>query len=616
LTADATDADSKYLNDPTAAASPVVMVPSAAFLAGCALVAAAIALVGRGAIVPRWLLVAEVAATILGLFVFGSFRYQVHKNALTYGMALVVAATFAALPTSPWHEEIAQFGWAPWAREHLLSFEGLDRLIHADTMLFILGLTFFVAVIAQTRLLEALTFALLRRHRGAVLQTVAAVTAVVAVASGIFDGVSMIGLTIRTLLIVLLLTAASTSEARYAVMTCTLVTTICGVWMAYGEPPNLIMRANLFPELDDRFFLRYCAPAAVASYLVVWWQLRGRLKNRRVNLDAMDVIDANAGDVRFLQAMRHGEVLTPIELVQSHPDVLGGRTDAVLEGLRAGRSLGLVLVQENIPPAVREQLLGHFVSEDLAEPLDRHYQLEAAGDHEAALEAERDVDKQITTLAILRRNAERMGALAMVPFVALLVLHGMNPKVPLFLASLVGFLAALPAIATIPKMRTLAFREAAHESAEYLFLLPLFLSIALLTTAGVFEDAQALMHRGLERLGHAHMAVVQFLGATLLSAMLDNNIVADVASRALEGLDRGVLHLFALAQIVGYAVGGCWTHIGSAQSVVAFAFIRSEVDERFTPVAWMKEITPLILQIVAVLVALLYLEGALLSWLP
>ena len=81
-------------------------------------------------------------------------------------------------------------------------------------MLFILGLTFFVSVIAQTRLLEGLTFYLLRKFRGAVLPTVIAVTAVVAFASGILDGVSMIGLTIRTLVIIMLLAAAPIAEVR------------------------------------------------------------------------------------------------------------------------------------------------------------------------------------------------------------------------------------------------------------------------------------------------------------------------------------------------------------------------------------------------------------------
>ena len=150
-------------------------------------------------------------ATILGLFVFGSFRYQIHKNALTYGMLLVIIATFCGLATSTWHVEIAQQGWGAWIAQHLLSFHGLDDLIHADTMLFILGLTLMVSVIAQTRLLEGITFLLLRRYDGRILPTVIAVTAVVAFASGVLGGVSMIGLTIRTLVIILMLAAAPVS---------------------------------------------------------------------------------------------------------------------------------------------------------------------------------------------------------------------------------------------------------------------------------------------------------------------------------------------------------------------------------------------------------------------
>jgi Na+/H+ antiporter NhaD/arsenite permease-like protein len=591
----------------------VVMLSGRRFVIGCALAAAAIAIVGRSNALPSWLLAVEVLVTILGLFLLGSFRYQLHKNALTYGMALVTVATFASLETSAWHVEIADRGWAAWAGAHLLSFEGLDALVHADTMLFILGLTFFVSVIAQTRLLEGITFALLRRNGGAVVPTIVSVTAVVAVASGVFDGVSMIGLTIRTLMIVLLLGAAPVAEARYAVIVCTLVTTVCGIWLAYGEPPNLIMRANLSPLLNDAFFLRYCAPAALASYIVVARRLRTRLGNRRIDLAHIDVVDANAADVRFLQAMRHGEVLSPIGLVQSHASDLGERTEAVLGRLRSGQSLGTALVREGVPEQTRRKLLGHFVNEDLAESLDRHYTLHERGDHEGAERAELAVDNAIDTLGILRRNAQRMGAMATVPFVALLVLHGVNHRVPLFLASFAGFLAAFPAIATIPKMRTLALREAAHEYAEYFFLFPLFLSITLLTQAAFFDGLQGLIQAGVGRLGVGHVAALQFFGSTGLSAILDNNVVADFASRALHGLDLQVLHLFALAQIAGYALGGCWTHIGSAQSVVAFAFLRRDIDARYTPLAWIRDVTPIVLEILAVLTALIYLESALLG---
>ena len=75
------------------------MLPGRWFLAGCAATAALILLLGRVTPIPVWLLAAEVLATILGLLLFGSFQYQVHKNALTYGMLLVIIATFCRLPT-------------------------------------------------------------------------------------------------------------------------------------------------------------------------------------------------------------------------------------------------------------------------------------------------------------------------------------------------------------------------------------------------------------------------------------------------------------------------------------------------------------------------------------
>jgi di/tricarboxylate transporter len=109
------------------------------------------------------------------------------------------------------------------------------------------------------------------------------------------------------------------------------------------------------------------------------------------------------------------------------------------------------------------------------------------------------------------------------------------------------------------------------------------------------------------------VAFAQFLASTFLSAILDNNIVADFASRGLHGLDVKVTHFFAMAQIAGYALGGCWTHIGCAQSVVAFAFIQRDIDEHYTPVHWMKEITPVIAQIMVLMALLIYLESALLA---
>jgi hypothetical protein len=586
------------------------MLPGRWFLTACAIAAAAILIAGRSTPMPLWLLATEVLATILGLFVFGSFRYQIHKNALTYGMLLVIVATFCGLATSTWHIELAQEGWSPWIAHHLLSFHGLDDLVHADTMLFILGLTLMVSVIAQTRVLEGVTFLLLRRYDGRIMPTVISVTAVVAFVSGVLGGVSMIGLTIRTLVIILMLAAAPVSAVRYAVMVCTAVTTICGVWFAYGEPPNLIMKANLSPYLTNAFFLLYCAPIGVASYLVVAWQLRGRLGGQRIKLDEMDVVDANVEDVRFLQASRHGEVLIPVELVEDFSGELDGRADAIIARLRNGEPLGLALVHEDVEVGARRMLLGHYVTDELADGLDRHYLYLAAEDYESAFMAEQTVDEVLASMAKVRQRAQRIGALALVPFIAMLIVHGIWEEVPLFLSSFAGFAAALPAVWSIPKMRRLALRETKLEYAEYYFLFPLFVSITLLTSAGFFNAMQGLIHAGIETLGQAHVAFAQFLGATFLSAILDNNIVADFASRGLHGLDIRVLQFFAMAQISGYALGGCWTHIGCAQSVVAYAFIQRDVDAHYTPVQWIKEMTPVITQILVLMAFLIYAESA------
>jgi len=181
----------------------------------------------------------------------------------------------------------------------------------------------------------------------------------------------------------------------------------------------------------------------------------------------------------------------------------------------------------------------------------------------------------------------------------------------LFLASFAGFAVALAGIAGIPKMRRLALHEGRQEYAEYYFLFPLFLSITLLTQAGFFGRMAELIQSGVGTLGHGPVAWVQFTGATFLSAILDNNIVADFASRALETFDVQVLRFFAMAQIAGYALGGCWTHIGSAQSVVAYSFIQRDVDAGYTPVQWIRQMTPIILEMFALITAVIAIE----SWL-
>ena len=434
-------------------APAVVMLSGSKFLFACTAIALVLLILGRQTALPAGLLAAEVFATILGLFLFGSFRFQIHKNALTYGMLLIIIATFCGLPSSDWHSEINKNGWGAWVADNLLSFHGLDELIHADTMLFILGLTFFVSVIAQTRLLEGLTFFLLHRFRGAVLPTVISVTAVVAFASGILDGVSMIGLTIRTLVIIMLLAAAPIAVVRYAVMVCTTVTTVCGIWLAYGEPPNLIMKANLYPHIDNAFFLRYCAPAAVACYLVIAWNLRKKLRGEQIELDELDVIDANAEDVRFLQAMRHGKVSTTLELSKITRTSWATRRMSCAQRLREGESLGVALIRRgrsrSVAQATARSLCQRRIGRNTGPPLFARRRRRPPG-RVRSRDSSRRRDRAPPARAS-PSGAEDSARLALVPFIGMLIWHGIDHSVPLFLASFAGFGVALLGIVKLSR---------------------------------------------------------------------------------------------------------------------------------------------------------------------
>jgi len=597
-------------------ASATIQLSSKKFLIGCLISAGLLFSMGWIRPFPTWFLGIEVLATVIALFVLGSIRYRLDKNALTYGAGIVITATFLGIwwPTSAWREAVQSQGWSgvfPFLKHHLLTLHGLEGLIHADTMLFILGLTFFVAAISQTRLLESLSIAVLERFGGDVVPTLIVLTGTVAIASGIIGGVSMIGLMIRIMLIILFLSQVSRKAVLFVVVVSTIITTVCGMWFTYGEPPNLIMRSNLYPHLTDSFFLRYCLPMAFASFLVVAWNMRVRLRGKHVRMADLDELDRHQADVRFIQAVRHGEVFLPREFVDRYPDLLGEHHQPILDRLFRGEALGEAMVRENVSSDKRRTLLGKYISEDLAEALDDHYSALVSGRHDRALSQSR-IHKALEGARNQRLLAQRIGIFSFLPFIGLLLAHGLNREIPLFLASFAGFAVAILAIARYPKMKTLAMREARHEFAEYFFLLPLFFSIALLKASGFFDPLGELLRQAITYWGSVTVAIAQFWGATLLSAILDNNVVADFASHMLHGLEISQLHLFAMAQIAGYGLGGCWTHIGSAQSVVAYSFIQKDVDPDFTPIDWIRLITGIILQIALVTMAIIFLENKLL----
>lgn len=554
----------------------------------------------------------EVLATILALFLFGSTRYRIDKNAITYGVLPIIWATFFPLwwPQSQLREEMAREGGAAlWGavRENLLSIDGLERLIHGDTMLFILGLTFLVSVISQTRLLETISMNLLRVFKGHVLVTVLTIVGLVSFASGILDGVSMIGLTIRVLVIILVMARIQNEGIEFIIMVSVILTTVCGMWLAYGEPPNLIMKSNL--GLPDSFFLTYAMPMAVVTFLIVAQFISRWLKGSAIPLDELDVLEQNIADVRFLQAVRKGEVKEIEDMFKEYAGRFEEKRAAVEALYHEGHHPISAMIRAGVDQKTVNAFIQEFLGEEFIGPVTSYYQHRKkrgiTEEREEALREAGVIERLLADTRIQRSAAQMGGKLAFIPFLGLLFWHARNHHVPLFLSSVAAFTFALLGIFAHTKMRKLALREAAHEYKEYLFLFPLFLSITMLTAVGFFDQLKTAIEQGVQHLGHAHVAVIQFVGSGLLSAILDNNVVADFASRAIHGMPD--MFLFASAQIAGYATGGSLTHIGSAQSVVAFAYILRYIDPSFTPLGWVKAMWRLVSVISIALIGMLYL---------
>jgi Na+/H+ antiporter NhaD/arsenite permease-like protein len=602
----------------TVESSGTVEIPAKSYLIFTFTMAALLWLLGRWVPPSPNLLGIEVFTTVIALFIFGSIRYRINKNVLTYGALPIVLVTFYSLwwPESALRKEMAARGGAAlWEAvyHNLLTLHGLEKLVHADTMLFILGLTFFVAVISQTRMLEEISMKILRIFEGRVLSTILLIGGLVSFASGILDGVSMIGLTIRVFVIILIMAKMEYHGIEFIIMSSVVLTTVCGMWLAYGEPPNLIMKSNL--GLPDSFFLTYALPMALVSFLIVAKFIYRWLRGIVIPLDDLDILETNIADVRFLQAIRKGETKEMEEMLKEYAGRFGDKAAQVEALYHEGHHPISAMIRAGVKPETVKAFVVEFLGEEFVGPVSAYYRHRQK--HAKPEEREQElieagvIERLLETTRLQRHAAQFWGKLAFIPFIGLLFWHARDHDVPLFLSSFAGFAVAVLGVWTHAKMRKLAFREAAHEYREYLFLFPLFLSITMLTAVGFFDQLRAAIDQGVALLGRGHVAVIQFLGTGLLSAILDNNVVADFASRAIHGMAD--MFLFAAAQIAGYATGGSLTHIGSAQSVVAFAYILRYVDPGFTPLGWIKAMWKMVAAITVALVGMLYLIALLVS---
>ncbi len=590
--------------------SALIEVPARWVCLFCLVIALLIGVLTGGHPTSPNLLGLEVLLLILALFVFGSIRYRIDKNAITYGALPIIFVTFFPIwwPNASLRNDMAQRGLhALWdaVTQTLLSLHHLEKLIHADTMLFILGLTFFVSVISQSRLLEAVSIRLLAAFKGRVFLTVWVITGGVSLASGILDGVSMIGLLIRVLLIIFVMAKLPICETEFIVMASVVITTVCGMWLAYGEPPNLILKSNL--GLSDRFFLTHAAPLAIVAFITVSFFIYRRTASLVIPLHELDLLERHIADIRFLQAKQKGEIKELEDLLEAFKENFGEKRALIQTPYHQGHHPICAMMMAQADPQTICAFIREYLNETFVEPV-LYYYCHRGDPPEKENEAAVALTALFEAPRAEREATQWWGKLAFLPFIGLLIVHAQHPNLPLFVSSFVGWGVAFFGIIKHTKMSRLALTEAAHEYKEYIFLFPLFLMITALSAAGFFDPIKTALSEGAVRWGPGPLAVIQFLAAGALSALLDNNVVADFFSRAIMGLPD--LFLFAAAQIAGYATGGSLTHIGSAQSVVAFSFMLRYINPHFTPFDWIRAMWRLVLALCVVLIVAICLMAA------
>src|SRR3990167_7672224 len=108
-------------------------IPSKWYILICIIIAALIGAVTWNAPASPVIMGIEVFATIIALFIFGSIRYRIDKNAITYGALLIILSTFFPMwwPKSQLRQEFIEFGGhAIWeaTKENILTLHGLEKL--------------------------------------------------------------------------------------------------------------------------------------------------------------------------------------------------------------------------------------------------------------------------------------------------------------------------------------------------------------------------------------------------------------------------------------------------------------------------------------------------------
>jgi len=277
----------------------------------------------RGTRLPVWLLAAEVLTPSLAFYV-GSFKYQIHKECADLRDVAGHPRTHCAGLGNPSGipDKIPRAAGALGAGELIVLPRAWTILIHADTIVLIMGLPTFLCPDRPDALLEGLTFSYCGATRAANFFSFCRRSYVNAIRGGLhrpFRRRFHDGPDHRTLVISSCFSGRRQTAIRIRGSSCTpTLTTICGGWVAYGEPTNLIMKANTLSLLGKHIL---CYLLRSGSSRQATFNRPTTRKDCAISMCYLDmrwnVVEAECeGCAAYCKPTRRARVLTPIEFTR------------------------------------------------------------------------------------------------------------------------------------------------------------------------------------------------------------------------------------------------------------------------------------------------------------
>lgn len=490
----------------------------------------------------------------------------------------------------------AQFGIPASPNNDLLkAFDKVIHFVHLEIFVFLFGLYLVVNAFSYSGLLSDLTWRIVRLTQGRLSVILPTLMVLTSLLSGLFDGATVASIMGLITLTILLAVRFPTAQAFKVLLLLVIATNIGGVWFVLGEPTNILAAEKL--GLSPLYFLRYASPFALVAIVLLaflaWRLARGYEKapldqpQNQVLLEGLSLRRVHSGTGNLVETLEALGTVEPRLIRDLEHECAQGTPD-----FEAALKVGIA------PSKVYDALKVNLQSEELAERLWKMAQLKLQGDPSANEYAEQVL---VDIRAEYHKRAPSRGWVltSAVVLMSLLTLHALWPPFPTWLSTTLAAVVALAALT--PQTRKHIFEHAWKDLSDALFLLPVFAVIAMLNVTGVF----AALGNSVLNFGKEWTALGILWSNSLFSAFADNIAIMDIMTNVI------VVHpdwsYFALASIVGTALGGFLSPIASVQAIILATLIRRLTKVSFG--AWFRAVMPFTLVYLPLASLLLFLFG-------